>query len=38
MKSKDFFFLLDVWAFCRQNNVPFENVKRKDFKTWTLQW
>ena len=35
--TKEFFFLLDAWQYCRMHGLRFEDVKRRDWKTWVLE-
>lgn len=32
----EFFFYLDAWNYCRQENVSLEKIKRKNWTTWTI--
>ena len=36
--SREFFFYLDAWKFCTQNNLPIANIFRKDWKTWVINY
>ena len=33
----EFFFFLDAWQYCYKHNAPPTSIKRKDWKTWTVQ-
>lgn len=35
--NKEFFFYLDAWQYCSQNNIALSSISRKDWKTWEIK-
>lgn len=33
---REFFFYLDAWKFCLDNDLPLNAIQRKDWKTWIV--
>jgi hypothetical protein len=31
---KEFFYYLDAWSYCFQNDININHIKRLDWKTW----
>jgi hypothetical protein len=34
----EFFFYLDAWKFCVDNSLSLENIKRRDWKIWQVNY
>ena len=34
---KEFEFFLEAWRFCEMNNIPKENIIRKNWKIWIVE-
>lgn len=35
---REFFFYLDAWKFCFDNDLPLNLIQRKDWKTWSVNF
>lgn len=35
---REFFFYLDAWKFCFDNDLSMDSIQRKDWKTWTVSF
>jgi hypothetical protein len=34
---REFDYYLEAWLFCERNNIPRENIFRKNWKTWIVE-
>jgi hypothetical protein len=35
---REFFFYLDAWKFCRDNDLPVSQIIRKNWKVWEVDF